>query len=38
MNDAAQTAAAKPRRDATEKVDMEFEASAENENGFLEPF
>ena len=38
VNDAAQTAATKPRRDATQKVDMEFEASAENGNGFLEPF
>ena len=38
VNEAAQRAAAKPRRDATQKVDMEFEASAENENGFLEPF
>ena len=38
VNEAAQTAAAKPRRDATQKVDMEFEASAENGNGFLEPF
>ena len=38
VNEAAQTAAAKPRRDATQKVDIEFEASAENGNGFLEPF
>ena len=37
-DDDAQTAAAKPRCDSTQQVDIELEAKAQNGNGFLEPF
>ena len=38
VNEAAQAAAARPRRDTTPKVEIELEAEAKNGNGFLQPF